>query len=82
MVSHTSTHKGKRVQIKTRDGYTIIGKFNDKRSGKVIINVELVTDKAGEVGKINGIPMCIPINNIRVMSIYKQQPINQYGGSQ
>lgn len=40
---HTSTNKGKRVRIKTADGEIIIGKFMEKRSGRVLLEDRTVS---------------------------------------
>lgn len=61
MTIHTSTYKGKRVYIVTKDGAKFVDKFLDKKSNYVVL------ETYGKLSK----------SNIKTMTIFKNQPLNQ-----
>ena len=81
---HSSTNKGKRVKITLRSGTVILGKFNDKKSGTIILESPSYFSQGGtfEINQKNhdewNIPgfeykskIRIPMKDVRAFSIYK-----------
>ncbi|MES2216646.1 MAG: hypothetical protein V4481_05125 [Patescibacteria group bacterium] len=69
---HSSCRKGKRVKVTLRSGNIMFGKFSDKKSGKIILDLEGVTDFTGFTSKVfEGKKVTIEMSNVRAFSIYK-----------
>jgi hypothetical protein len=72
---HSSTRKGKRVKITTRDGVIYIGKFQDKKSGVIILS-DVYSYSHNEIlqqditGYASGY-VRFPMKDVRSFSIYK-----------
>lgn len=58
---HLSVQPGKRVILHMRSGDNIIGKFLERKSSRVLVDIGL------------GIQATIPTKDIRTISIYKEQ---------
>jgi len=68
---HSSTNKGKRVKITMRNGDVIIGKFKDKKSGKIFLEPGYIRGKEGEERTSTWARSWISMNCVRAFSIYK-----------